>query len=276
MEASGVAGLIRAANGFRSAAASKALRVAAVMTILLAFSAVPSDPDCPVGGALHDACAEDAGAVSGDAAGPASRIKGKIVFLVDCSGSMRIRDQADPSDGVRQPVSRLEAAVSEVKLTLEGLAERGDYEFDIVLFKSAASILSRDRIGKAGLLPLSPDTLKAAAGFLAEANSSGTTLLAEAINEALKLFGPGQEPGVMNTVFIYTDGVPTFPREDEAAVPAPTSEFLREFRIAVKEKNVCAAKINTFAIGATSVSREFLMVLALDNGGISIIGKGID
>ncbi len=207
---------------------------------------------------------------------PGTRLRGRILFLVDSSGSMRIRDQAPPDEGDGAPVSRFDTAVLEVLNTLESLAERGSYRFDAAVFGSRTTFLGRDRMGAAGFLSATRGNIAEADRFLRSASVSGPTLLREAIVESLDLFSAGFDPEIPDTIFLYTDGVPTLPPEEEIDEPAVPADTSRAIRIAVKEKNVRPVKIDVFALGSLSSSREFLMALASDNGGISMTGRTRD
>jgi Mg-chelatase subunit ChlD len=192
---------------------------------------------------------------------PSSRLRGRVVFLVDASGSMRIPDQVNPEDKARPPVSRLASAVWEVSQTLRGLLKRGRHEFDIVAFGSESRTFSATVGEGPRLLPLDRSRADAAGAFLGRLRASGPTRLLKALKAAFALFPEEPEPGVSSTVFLYTDGVHTFGKEE------PSDDI---FRMQIQSANTRGVKINTFAVGATSISRKFLRTLALAGDGISL------
>jgi hypothetical protein len=200
----------------------------------------------------------------------ASRLKGRFVFLLDASGSMRIRDQIPVKPGPL--VSRLEAALNEVTETVDALAEKGRYEFDVLYFRGETKSLAEDVFHVQGLLPLDDETRLAARAFLKNLRATGTTRLLSALRAAFDRFEERSEQTVPNTIFLYTDGVPTLERE-EGRDPGRFSDFLRGFRLRVREANRNAVKMNTFAVGATSISQAFLVALASDHDGIALFGE---
>ena len=202
------------------------------------------------------------GLAGGDGAENRSRPprKGLVVFVVDTSPSMQIRD-VDSGQGT---VSRLEGAVREIENTLEGLEAGGDFHFDIVTCASRIEVFSRT-IGKKGPLPLNEANRIASGKFLAGPGSRGMTRLYEAILEGFRLCERAEGKGENGTVFLYTDGIPTFAGQTEGP------KTMEEFFPGIRAENRNHARINAYGISPTSEGIAFLKRLCDENRGILFV-----
>jgi hypothetical protein len=186
------------------------------------------------------------------------RRKGLVVFVLDCSSSMRIPDVIS-ADGTTS--TRLEAAISEIGETLEGMREGGEFRFDIVVCSTEIEVFSRT-LGLESPPALDTETRKSALSFMANLRGLGMTRMFDAICEGFDLCGragPKWKPG---TLFLYTDGIPNFVRQSEG--PKNLEEFFPEVR-AANEGNV---RINAYGISTTSEGGSLLKRLCEENGGI--------
>ncbi|MHC4598000.1 MAG: hypothetical protein ACYS47_03250 [Planctomycetota bacterium] len=202
------------------------------------------------------------GLAGGDGAGSRSRPprKGLVVFVVDSSSSMLIRDVARGQG----TVSRLEGAVRELERTLEGLETGGDFLFDIVTCSSQIEVLS-GALGEKGPLPLNEANRIAAGKFLALPGRRGMTRLYEAILQSFRLCERAEGRGEPGTVFLYTDGIPTFAGQTEG--PKTVEEFFPGIRTANRNRT----RINAYAVSPTSEGIAFLKRLCDESGGILFV-----
>jgi|GEM_PF-2794998 len=184
--------------------------------------------------------------------------KGLVVFVVDASASMRIRDV--PGDGGTTR-TRLEAAVQEIEKTLDGLLEDAEFTFDIVLCSSRVGILS-EALAEAGPLRLTPRTREEASRFLREVPRAGMSRLLSALDTALRICRRGGSRRRPASVCLYSDGIPTFDRR------SPGPRTIDGFLETVEASNRSGERINAFAVSATSEGLEFLARLCRENRGL--------
>jgi hypothetical protein len=180
-----------------------------------------------------------------------------VVFVLDGSASMRIPDAGTTSE----PRTRIRAATAEIRKTLEGLRQSGTFLFDIVVCASRIDVLS-EHLGRPGPLRLDARTEKAAAAFLSGRRGTGMTRMFGALQRAFRICGRGETPGRAGSVFLYTDGIPTFSR----ASAGPRS--VEDFFPAVREANARGVRINAYAVSATSEGANLLRRLCRENGGV--------
>jgi Mg-chelatase subunit ChlD len=186
--------------------------------------------------------------------------QGLVVFVVDLSASMQIRDVRRGEE----PVSRLEAAIRELAGTLSGLRERGEFFFDVVACSSRVEVLSR-ALGKEGPLPLDAAGEEAAARFLREVRGGGMTRMPEAVQEAFEICRRAEKVLQPGTLLLYTDGIPTYGRS--ASGPRTNEEFLSW----VRNHNPSGIKVNAFALSPTLEGTAFLERLCEETHGILFV-----
>lgn len=183
--------------------------------------------------------------------------RGLVVFVVDASASMRIRDV---ERGGRLQ-SRIEAAGREIADTLEGLVGDGDFLFDVVVFSTRIETLS-DSLGREGPLVLDETTKDEAIRFLLGRRGAGMTRLQDAVARGIEIgrrADAGWKPG---TVLLYSDGIPTGVRRAETGRTAGGSPVEG---LGWSEGD---ARVNAFALSATTEGIEFLTALCSATGGV--------
>ena len=183
-----------------------------------------------------------------------------IVFVLDASASMRIRD-VETGSGT---ISRIDAAVREIEDTLEGLTGKGEIRFDVVVCAHHIEVLSAS-LGRKGPLPLAEGTKASAKSFLSGRKGSGMTRMYASLSWALRICKGAAASVRPGTVILYTDGIPTFRRSGSGP------KTVEAFFPAVRRLNREGVRINAFALSATSEGIAFLRQLCAENHGILFV-----
>jgi hypothetical protein len=183
--------------------------------------------------------------------------RGLVVFVVDASASMRIRDV---ERGGRL-LSRIEAAGREIADTLEGLVGEGDFLFDVVVFSTRIETLS-ESLDRSGPLVLDGAAKDEAIRFLLGRRGAGMSRLQDAVARGVEICRRADARWKPGTVLLYSDGIPTGVRRVETG-RGPGNTPLEGL-----EWSDGDARVNAFALSATTEGIEFLTTLCSATGGV--------
>jgi len=188
-----------------------------------------------------------------------------IVYVIDCSGSMRVSIKAPRGGGGggggggppedAGPDSRMEAT-KDALIEVLGKLTKED-KFNVVCFNDVVLPWQKS------MTIATPKTVQQAQAWVRELQANGTTNIHDAMQEAFRLAGRGAEDKyykcAVDTIFLLTDGSPT--RADNQ--PDSTERILEAVRRWNPVKHVV---IHTIGIGK-ELNSGFLQQIAKENGG---------
>lgn len=178
-----------------------------------------------------------------------------ILYVIDCSGSMKAPVSWKGKDDAKVETTRLEACKFELTRALEKL--RPGQKFAILWYNDLP------HFWEPKMQPATPETVARAQAFVKTLHPASSTNIHDSLEQCFKLVGRGSKDkyyGVeLDTIFLLTDGSPTTP---DGKLDS-TDKILLGVRAWNPLKRVT---IHCIAMGK-DLNEQFLRQLASENGG---------